>query len=62
MRNLLDVLRPDVLDETGRFSVRVTLIAADDEFRQILHDVTEVATLETRDRLWALADRAGLAA
>ena len=62
MRSLLDVFRPEVLDENGRFSVRVTLMAADDEFQQILRDVKKVVTPDTRARLALLGPATDLAA
>lgn len=55
MRNLLAVLKPDVLDENGKFGVRMALLAADDEFQQILRDVTAVVTPDTREQLSLLA-------
>jgi hypothetical protein len=54
MANLLDVFKPDTLSENGRFGIRVALIAADDEFQQILLELNSVVTPETRARLAAL--------
>lgn len=54
MANLLDVLKPGTLSENGRFGIRVALIAADDEFQQILLELNSVVTPDTRARLAAL--------
>ncbi len=57
MANLLDVFKPDTLNENGRFGIRVALIAADDEFQQILLEVNSVVTPDTRARLAVLGAR-----
>lgn len=54
MANLLDAFKPDTLSENGRFGIRVALIAADDEFQQILLSLNSVVTPDTRARLAAL--------
>ena len=52
MRRLLQKLRREkVLDETGRFSLRVNLLAIDEDFHSILRDITRVATPDGRKSL-----------
>lgn len=56
MRKLLQILRREtVLDDTGRFSLRVNLMAVDEDFRTIVRDFTRVATPDGRKSIRALA-------
>ena len=45
--------KPEVLDEAGRWSVRVALLAIDEDVQSIVDDVARVATPSNRDSLLA---------
>ncbi len=55
MRRLFEIWNKPVLDEAGRWSVRVALLAIDEDFENIVQDVARVATADNRARVLELA-------
>lgn len=49
--------KPEVLDEAGRWSVRVALLAINEDFHTIVEDVARVATPDHRTQVLSVEKR-----